>query len=407
MANRPSEFVAQVSCLAAVLGLTSLGAIAAEKPAAKPPLTSSDPFASLFDDPAVARGKGVEVKQSQVQDAFTAFKAQMAVRNQVVPEARRQILEAQLLDGLITTQILVNQATEGDKTVAQGRAEKNFAEFKKVAGSEDILRSQLTARGMTIDQFVARIVADETARAVLERVFESKIKIPDEQVKELYETGLDLKVKLMQEDLERLAKDPNSTADQLSRLKTQIDAIKKANLARLELPEKVRVSHILIATRNRDTDEELPLPEQRVKRELADKILARAKAGEEFGKLVKEFSEDRNLKETGGEYTFSRDDPFVQEFKSAAFSLAPGQISDLVTTMFGFHIIKVHERIPGKKVEFDKISKDLKEALVEQEFQRQKPAYMEELKKEAGVEILVEKYKLPKAALRDEAKTSQ
>ena len=65
--------------------LTIVVAVGAAFAADPPPgtLTAQDPFASLFDDPVVARGKGVEVRQSQVEEAYTAFKAQMAIRNQV------------------------------------------------------------------------------------------------------------------------------------------------------------------------------------------------------------------------------------------------------------------------------------------------------------------------------------
>jgi len=387
--RRLSEIVAF-----AILLLPLACGLAAEPLAAQKSVVTEDPFASLFDDPVIARGKGVEVKQGEVQEAFTALKAQMAVRNQLVPESRRVALEAQLLEGLITTQILVNRATDADKTLAQQRAEKNLTDFKKVAGSEDILRSQLKARGISLEKFVARILADETARAVLEREFETKITIGEAQLKDLYENGNDLKIKLMQEDLERMVKDSKTTPEELSRLKTQIDAIRKANLARLDIPEKMRVSHVLLAIRNRETDQELPDPQQKAKRALAENILKRARAGEDFNKLVMEFSEDRNLKQTQGEYTLSREDPYISEFKSACFSLAPGQISDVVSTTFGYHVIKAHERIPGRKVPFDDIKKDLKDVLVEQEFQRQKPAYMEQLMKESGVEILAEKYKL-------------
>ena len=380
----------------AVISLGCLSGSSAEAPPQATVLAADDPFASLFDDPVVARGKGVEVRQSQVEEAFIAFKAQMAIRNQAVPNSRRAALEAQLLEGLITTQILLNRATSADKDLAQERAAKNLGDFKKGAGSEDILRSQLKARGMTLERFVARILADETARVVVEREFETKIAISDAQLKDLYETGTDLKIKLMQEELEKTARDPNATADQLAQLKSQIDRIRKANLARLEIPEQVRLSHILLATRNRETDEELPQGEQKMKLERAEKLLARARAGDDFEKLVMDFSEDRNLKQTRGEYKFSRDEPYVPEFKAAAFSLAPGQISDIVATTFGYHIIKVHERIPARKVGFEEIKNDLKEVLIEQEFQRQKPDYMTQLQKDAGVEILADRYRLAK-----------
>src|SRR5437762_9266939 len=204
----------------------------------------------------------------------------------------------------------------------------------------------------------------------------------------------------MQEELERLAKQPDTSVSQLTAVKQQIEDLKKGNLAKLEQPEKVRVMHLLITTRSRDTEVELPPEQKKVKRQQIEKLLGRARGGEDFAKLVLEFSEDRGLKETKGEYTFSRFDPFVQEFKAAAFSLTTNQISDIVTTSFGYHIIKCLEKIPASKLPFDKVSADIKEALLQQELQNRMPAYFDRLKKEARVEILEPKYKLgpPKTA---------
>jgi parvulin-like peptidyl-prolyl isomerase len=177
-------------------------------------------------------------------------------------------------------------------------------------------------------------------------------------------------------------------------VKRQVEEIKKANLARLQQPEKVRVSHVLLATRDRETEKELPDEQKRLKRVKIEQLLDRAKAGEEFTKLVQEYSEDRNLKETRGEYTFSRDDRFVQEFKSAAFSLEPGKFSDVITTIYGYHILKLHERIPAQKVALEKVKDDIREHLAQQELQRQMPDFFARLKKEAGVEILEPKYRV-------------
>ena len=153
--------------------------------------------------------------------------------------------------------------------------------------------------------------------------------------------------------------------------------------------------HLLRSTRKTDSDEQLPPDQVQIKRQEIDKLLARARRGEDFSKLVKDFSEDRGVKETSGEYTFSREDPFVPEFKAASFSLATNQISDVVTTVFGYHIIKVLEKLPAKKLEFEKIAPDIKEALSQQEVQRLMPAHFEKLKAEAGVQILEPRYKLP------------
>jgi parvulin-like peptidyl-prolyl isomerase len=222
--------------------------------------------------------------------------------------------------------------------------------------------------------------------------------VTDAQIQEFYSTGTDLLVRLMQADLEKMVKDPSSSPGQVAQLKERMDEIRKANLSRLEQPEKVHASHIFFAGRDRKTEEPLSSEQKKLKRQRLEKLRNRALEGEDFSKLIMEFSEDRGVKETKGEYTFSREDRFVPEFKAAAFSLAPGKISDVVVSELGFHVIKLLEKIPAKKVEFEKVAADLREFLTQQEVQKAMPDYFAQLSKQAGLEVLDPKYKLEMAA---------
>jgi parvulin-like peptidyl-prolyl isomerase len=120
---------------------------------------------------------------------------------------------------------------------------------------------------------------------------------------------------------------------------------------------------------------------------LAEKVLKRAKDGEDFGKLAAEYSEDPGSKDNGGEYTFARG-KMVPEFEAVAFSQETNQISGIVTTQFGYHIIKTLEKLPARKIPLAEASDDIRKFLENRGLQEQVPAYMEKLEKSAKVEIL-------------------
>jgi len=372
----------RILLLLALLGVPRLGALAAQ---------------SLFEDPVIARGKGVEVRQGHLEEAFIQHKANLASRGKTLPEGQRTLREAQLLDRLIITQLLVHRATDADKAKAKELADKFTEETRKLATNEDSFYRQLKAMGLSATAYKKILHEQALAEAVMERELKSTVTITDVQVQEFYDSGVDSLVKIMQGELERLVKDPQSTPTQLAAVKQQVDRLRNANLDRLNTEETVKVAHIFMPTRNRDTGEADSDAEVKRKRQRLEGALKRAKAGEDFSKLIQEFSQDPNLAETKGEYVVARSDRFTTEFKGAAFSLTNGQISEIVNTPLGFHIIKLLERTPEKKIEFAKVSKEIKDHLMQQAYQQAMPAYFARLKKEAAIEVLDTKYKLSTA----------
>ena len=119
----------------------------------------------------------------------------------------------------------------------------------------------------------------------------------------------------------------------------------KDSLYRSNAEEAVWARHILILTMDMSNKKELPADKQEEAKKKAEELLERARNGEDFAKLARENSEDAGSAQYGGDYVFGkgRMDP---EFEKAAFSLKPGEISGLVKTTYGYHIIKLEEKIP-------------------------------------------------------------
>ncbi|HEY2933713.1 MAG TPA: peptidylprolyl isomerase [Acidobacteriota bacterium] len=104
--------------------------------------------------------------------------------------------------------------------------------------------------------------------------------------------------------------------------------------------EEVKASHILLESKDPAKDAEVKAK--------AEKILKEARSGADFAKLAKQYSQDPGSKVNGGDLGYFPRERMVPEFASVAFSLPPGQISDLVKTQFGYHIIKViDKRMPN------------------------------------------------------------
>lgn len=342
---------------------TSLLATAASFAATAGSSSASSKIDDLIGDPVIAKAKGVEIKRSQLDAEMLNVQAMAAAQRQTIPAEQLALIEREKLNDLVSFQLVMAKATDADKAKGKAQFEKALIRLKKEnkltdAEFDEKLGTSLKTQGISRAEWDKQRVQQATVAAVLER--ELKVAITDDAVKKYYDE----------------------------------------NSARFEQPEQVRASHILIGTKDTLTGGDLSDEQKQAKRKQIDDLRKRAVAGEDFAKLAKEFSEDPGSKDVGGEYTFGRG-RMVPEFEAAAFSLNTNQVSDVVTTAYGYHIIKLSEKIPSRVVPLAEVSDDLKEGLKSQELQKQlrETGYLEKLQKEANYEVLDEKLKkieLPK-----------
>jgi peptidyl-prolyl cis-trans isomerase D len=156
--------------------------------------------------------------------------------------------------------------------------------------------------------------------------------------------------------------DPAQISQTLQISDAQLQQYYNSHKDQFRTPERVKVRHILVMTTNKPKDEVDKL------RKKADDLLKQIKGGADFAKLAQENSDDPGSKTKGGDLGWVVRGQTVKNFENTAFSLKPGQTSDVITTEYGFHIIQVQEKQDARLQPFDEvktqIADDLKKGMV-------------------------------------------
>ena len=156
----------------------------------------------------------------------------------------------------------------------------------------------------------------------------------------------------------------------------------EANKDKLNVPDEVKASHVLIKVGEKATPEE----KQKAKEKI-DALRARAMSGEDFAKLAKENSEDGSAS-NGGDLGYFKQGDMVKPFEDAAFGLEKDQISPVVETQFGYHVIKVADKKAAHALTYEEVSKDIEKFLMNKHKRDAVNKNTESLRKNAKIEIL-------------------
>lgn len=136
------------------------------------------------------------------------------------------------------------------------------------------------------------------------------------------------------------------------------------------VPEEVKVSHILIKTPPPGADGKVDEKAVEAARVKAEDVLKQVRSGGDFAKLAEKYSDDPGSAKSGGSLGFIGRGRTVPEFEKAAFSLPKGQVSDLVKSSFGFHIIRAEDKHEPHMKTLDEVKEQIEPAIKQQKAQR-------------------------------------
>jgi peptidyl-prolyl cis-trans isomerase C len=164
----------------------------------------------------------------------------------------------------------------------------------------------------------------------------------------------------------------------------QVQDFYQKNPNRFQQGERVRASHILIGFPANADD----AAKQQARTRAAD-VLKQVKAGGDFAALAKQHSTDPGSATQGGDLGYFQQGQMVPPFDKAAFSMKPGETSDLVETDFGVHIIRVVDRQAARTVPLDEVRPQVEQYLQGQNRQQATQAFVQGLKTKGKVEIFI------------------
>ena len=305
---------------------------AAQVPAAPP----AKPVPAVL--PAVvARVNGVGIAAADLEKAIRNLEAN--VGNQIPPERRSEVYRG-ILDQLVEMRLLEQEAAARNIKATDAEVAAGIDQMKKQAPTPEAFSKALASRKMTEADLRAEARQRLAVDKLLTTEVEPKAAVTEADIADFY----------------------------------------KKNPQFFMQPEAVRASHILLKA---DT------PEAKVAAKAkAEDLLNQIKGGADFAALAKQHSNDGSAA-NGGDLGFFPRGQMVKAFEDAAFALKAGEVSPIVESEFGYHIIKAGEHRDARTVPIAEVSDRIAQALRQQKQQALAQEYVQSLKAKGKVEILM------------------
>ncbi|MFH1092088.1 MAG: peptidylprolyl isomerase [Pseudomonadota bacterium] len=327
---RPVKASRLIFLAAAVLCLT-LGAASAVSAEDKAPQT--DQAAQINSQPIFMVEYNRELARMQRQ----AFQKGMPTAEQL----RNMQLTA--MNNLINAELLYQAAEKSGVKITPEQVDEEIKKIKQQLAGEDKFKAFLESENMTEADAKRSVHRSLVIQQFINQEVQAKIKVTDKELQDFYD------------------KNPKQFLE----------------------PPSIRASHILIKVEPGESQEKRAEVRKKI-----ESLLEKVKQGADFAELAKQYSEDAsNVK--GGDLGYFKRGLMVKPFEQAAFALEKGQVSDIVETLFGFHIIKVTDKKTNATIPLEKVKDKLTEFIKREKTKTSVNQLLVTLRAQSKIEILM------------------
>ena len=298
------------------------------------------PVPAVLPDP-IATVNGERISKADLEVAIRGLEQQNGGRS--IPPERRDEIYRGVLDNLVSLRVLRQEVTARHMTASDADIASRINEVRKQFPTEAAFKQAMALQQLSPEKLRDDARMDLLVNRLLENEVTAKLSVKPGDVSEFYEKNPD----------------------------------------KFKQSESVRASHILIIV-----PQGADAATKAAARARAEEALKAARSGKDFAVLARQYSQDGSA-QRGGDLGFVVRGQTAPAFENAAFALQVGQISDVVESPFGFHVIKLIERRPGRAVPFPEAAAQIQQYLEQQQRQSLGKAFVDGLKAKGKVEIFI------------------
>jgi peptidyl-prolyl cis-trans isomerase C len=253
-------------------------------------------------------------------------------------------IRSQVLENLIARELLYQESQKKGIKISEEEVNKQLINVKAQFPNEAEFNNALIRMNLTEASIKEKLQRDLALKKLIEDEVAPKITVSDSDIRAFYEN----------------------------------------NPETFKQPERVKASHILIKV-----DPKADASQKAEAQKKIDSVQAKLQKGEDFGALAKEYSEGPTGPK-GGDLGYFTRGQMVKPFEEAAFAMKPGEVSGMVETRFGYHLIKVTDKTPEGTMPYDDVKERLAEFLKQQKIQEEINVYVKRLEEKSKIERFVQ-----------------